>query len=131
MTGIGILILSVYYIVIGSHLWSIIKGDSILQLILDFLGIVVWIMLVGNVLLFDALISLYLYIRSFMLLSTCLIGLFAINTTITKVLSCFNGNFQYNYFNISLFSFVKSIICIYYIEIKFNHWWNSYLYKNL
>lgn len=84
MTGIGILILGIYYIVMGSHLWSISKGGSILHLILGVLGIVVGIMLVGNVLLFDALISLYLYIAGFMLLFAGIAGLFARTTMVTK-----------------------------------------------
>ncbi|RBQ24474.1 hypothetical protein ALNOE001_01210 [Candidatus Methanobinarius endosymbioticus] len=85
IAGIGILILGIYCIVLRSHLWGSSKVSSVLHIILGVLGIIVGIMLVGNVLLFDTLISLYLYIVGFMLLFSGLVGLFTRIMMPTKV----------------------------------------------
>jgi membrane protein HdeD len=76
MTGIGIIILGIYFILAGSHSWSVSKTGGLLYIIIGFLGFIAGILILGNILLFDVLIGLYLYIAGFMLLFAGLAGLF-------------------------------------------------------
>ncbi len=84
MAGIGILILGVYFIIAGANVWNYSKASSIVYIILGILGLIVGIMLLGNVLLFDLLVSLYFYIAGFMLLFAGIAGLISRTATITK-----------------------------------------------
>ncbi|MBF4469738.1 MAG: DUF308 domain-containing protein [Methanobrevibacter arboriphilus] len=84
IAGIGILILGIYYIILGSNLWSISKGSSIAHVILGIFGIIVGIILLGNILIFDLLVGLYLYIVGFMLLLSGIVGLFTRSIMMTK-----------------------------------------------
>ncbi|MCL2687349.1 MAG: DUF308 domain-containing protein [Methanobrevibacter sp.] len=84
MAGIGILILGIYFLIAGPSVWSLSKAASILYIIIGILGLLAGIMLIGNVLLFGALVSLYLYITGVMLLFGGLIGLLARSDMMTK-----------------------------------------------
>ncbi len=84
IAGIGILILGIYYIILGSNVWSISKGSSIAHIILGIFGIIAGIILLGDILLFDLLIGLYLYIVGIMLLLAGFIGLLTRSIMMTK-----------------------------------------------
>jgi uncharacterized membrane protein HdeD (DUF308 family) len=84
IAGIGILILGIYFLIVGSSMWSFTKAGSIVYVIIGFLGMLAGIMLLGNVLLFGALISLYLYISGFMLLLAGLVGVLTRPAMTTK-----------------------------------------------
>ena len=84
ITGLGVLILGIYFIIAGVDVWSKNKGASIGYIILGILGLLVGIMLIGNVLLFGLLVGLYLYITGFMLLFGGIVGLFIRSAMISK-----------------------------------------------
>ena len=84
IAGIGILIFGIYLLIVGANLWSLSKWTSVSYLILGILGLIVGLMLLGNVFLFDVLVGLYLYIIGFMLLFTGIIGLFSRASMMTK-----------------------------------------------
>ena len=84
MAGIGILILGIYFLIAGPNVWSLSKMASILYIIMGVLGLLAGIMLIGNVLLFGVLVSLYLYITGFMLLFGGFVGLLARSDMMTK-----------------------------------------------
>lgn len=87
MAGIGILIVGIYFLIGGASMWAYSKAGSIGYVIIGFLGMIVGIMLLGNVLLFDLLVSLYLYIAGFMLLFAGLVGIFTRSAMTTKASS--------------------------------------------
>jgi len=84
MSGIGILILGIYFLVAGANTWLFTKVGSILYVIIGFLGMLMGIMLLGNILLFGVLIGLYLYITGFMLLFAGLVGVFTRSSMMAK-----------------------------------------------
>ncbi|MBZ9571161.1 DUF308 domain-containing protein [Methanobrevibacter sp. TMH8] len=87
IAGIGLLILGIFFLIQGASLWTLTKAGSIAYIIIGFLGMLVGIMLLGNVLLFGVLISLYLYIAGFMLLFAGLVGIFTRSAMMTKASS--------------------------------------------
>ena len=84
ITGIGILILGIYFLIAGASMWSFTKAGSIVYVIIGFLGMLTGIMVLGNPELFALLVSLYLYITGFMLLFAGLIGVFTRSAMTTK-----------------------------------------------
>lgn len=84
IAGIGILILGIYFLIAGASMWSLSKVGSILYIIIGFLGMLAGIMLLGNIFLFDVLVSLYLYIVGFMLLFAGLVGVFTRSAMTTR-----------------------------------------------
>lgn len=84
MVGIGILVLGVYFLIAGIDVWKNSKAASIIYIIVGFLGFIVGIMLFGNVILFDLLISLCLYIAGFMLIFAGIAGLMSRTAMLTR-----------------------------------------------
>ena len=84
ITGIGILILGIYFLIAGVSSWSFTKVGSIVYVIIGFLGMLSGIMVLGNPTLFALLVSFYLYITGFMLLFAGLTGVFTRSAMTTK-----------------------------------------------
>ena len=84
MTGIGILILGIYFLIAGVNMWSFTKAGSIVYVIIGFFGMLSGIMVLGNPELFALLVSFYLYITGFMLLFAGLAGVFTRSAMTTK-----------------------------------------------
>ncbi|MDR0900706.1 MAG: DUF308 domain-containing protein [Methanobrevibacter sp.] len=84
VVGIGILILGIHLLVVGANFWVISKGASIAYVILGIISIILGFMLLGNILLFDLLFGLYLYIVGFVMMVAGIIGLVSRAVPITK-----------------------------------------------
>ena len=84
LTGIGILILAIYFLIAGTSVWSTSKAASIVYVIIGIIGLFAGMMLIGNVPLFKVLVSFYLYITGFMLLIGGIAGLFSRSDMMVK-----------------------------------------------
>jgi membrane protein HdeD len=75
IAGLGFAILGIYYILAGSHSWSISKWTSVAYIILGIVALIFGFMLLFNVYLFEVLIGIYIYITGFMLLFSGILGM--------------------------------------------------------
>ncbi|HMK53878.1 MAG TPA: DUF308 domain-containing protein [Methanobacteriaceae archaeon] len=84
ITGLGILFLGIWFLVLSFGIWDENKFASIAYIILGVLAIVVGIGLFGNVLAFSFLAALWFYVGGFFLLITGILGFFAREGTIPR-----------------------------------------------
>lgn len=66
--GVAFIILGIYYFLASGHAWSISKGSTAAYIILGILSIICGYILLFNVIFFDLLVSIYLYVFGFMLI---------------------------------------------------------------
>jgi uncharacterized membrane protein HdeD (DUF308 family) len=87
LTGIGILVLGIYFLFLVNGYWKYSKLASIIYLILGILGILLGIGMIGNIVLFDFLFGFYLYLSGFILIVWGILGLISRNNTFGKLSS--------------------------------------------
>lgn len=66
--GVAFIILGIYYFLASGHAWNISKGSTVAYIILGILSIICGYILLFNVMFFDLLVSVYLYVFGFMLI---------------------------------------------------------------
>jgi len=87
IAGILLLLLGIYFLVVGMHIWSASKISSAINIILGILAIVLGGLVIGNILVFSFLIGYYLWILAFLLVLTGLNGLLTRGSTIGRTSS--------------------------------------------
>ncbi len=75
ITGVGLIFIGIWLLVIGYESWSNSKAVSIVALILGIIGIIVGIGLFGKILAFSILIGLAIYIVGFFLIIAGIVAL--------------------------------------------------------
>lgn len=66
--GIAFIILGIYYLLACSSVWSASKGSAVAFIILGILSLICGYILLFNVMFFDLLVAVYLYVFGFMLI---------------------------------------------------------------
>ncbi|MDP3066527.1 MAG: DUF308 domain-containing protein [Methanobacteriaceae archaeon] len=84
ITGLGILFLGIWFMVLSFGSWDENKIASLAYIVLGILAVVVGIGLFGNVVTFSFLAALWFYVGGFFLLITGFLGFFAREGTIPK-----------------------------------------------
>lgn len=84
IVGVGILILGLYFVFAGGHLWSFNKWGSLAYLLIGILGFIFGIMMIGNVAMFGALVAFYFYLTGFMMILVGFVGIFARFSPVSK-----------------------------------------------
>jgi uncharacterized membrane protein HdeD (DUF308 family) len=84
LAGIGILLLSIWFLILTFRVWEDVKWASIPYLILGIIGIVAGIGLMGNVQAFSFLASFLIYLAGFYMLFAGILALFTGITTVEK-----------------------------------------------
>ena len=75
LAGVSLILLGIYFFVVGTHIWNANKISSAISIVLGILAVVFGGLVLGNMVLFSFLVSYYLWIVAFLLILTGLNGL--------------------------------------------------------
>jgi len=85
LSGVAILFIGLWLLILGARTWTDSKGASILYLILGILGIILAIALIGNIALFSALTAFWIYLTGIILIIAGIASLFAREEKTSKI----------------------------------------------
>lgn len=77
LSGIAILFIGLWLLILGARTWSISRGPSILYLILGIFGIILAVAIIGNITLFSVLTAFWIYLTGIILIIAGIASLFA------------------------------------------------------
>jgi len=87
LSGVAILFVGLWLLILGARTWPIRKGASILYLIIGILGIILAVAIIGNIALFSVLTAFWIYLTGIILIIAGIASLFAREEKASRIAS--------------------------------------------